>query len=270
MDDEEESPDGKDAVDADTDEMEADEAASEPTKNGSTPNFLSPLLQPLLHLIQPTKLSFSPSQAEGGGPSPHPPSTSVLGAIHVCALECLNNLFLALAANSGSPAAEAARADTGAGQRVWAELWRALAAVGTDTTGPGQERRREVWDMAAGVLWGIGGVWRGALAPDEQQVALLVQLCDTSTDEAVRVKCVGALESLALYPASVDANRVSWAMSLISLNYFSLTWPGVGHRRLPLLSCPIFVGSGTAPGRRSGNPGTRLVDRHLLGRNQAL
>lgn len=36
----------------------------------------------------------------------------------------------------------------------------------------------------------------------------LMQLCDATKDDAVRVRCVGALECLAQHPTSLDANRV--------------------------------------------------------------
>lgn len=142
-------PDDDAAMDADADDsmaLDADAPSSGPA--------LSPLLAPLLRLIQPTPLSFPPA----GGASPHPPTTSALGAVHVCALECLNNLFLARATSGAPPPAGA-----GAGAEAWDAVWAALAGAGTEAAGPGQERRREVWEVGVGVLWGIGGVWKGVL-----------------------------------------------------------------------------------------------------------
>ncbi|KAI0315662.1 ARM repeat-containing protein [Amylostereum chailletii] len=170
---------------------------SEPTIVPSS--FLPTLLEPLLNLIQPTPLSFPPPNAS----SPHPPTTSVLSAIHISALECLNNTFLALAA-SPSPAVVA---DVGAGRRVWDDVWRALGATGTEG-GLGQERRMEMWEIGVGVLWGVGIVWSGKIAPDEEKVKVLMQLCDSRSDDAVRVKCIGTLESLAQHAESVEANKV--------------------------------------------------------------
>lgn len=46
---------------------------------------------------------------------------------------------------------------------VWRQVWAALEAVGTDVDGPGQERRREFWEVAVGVLWGVAVVWKGVL-----------------------------------------------------------------------------------------------------------
>lgn len=212
IDDEEDMGEGanEDASDNDNDddmETELNGVSDSPTTNDSekSPSYLSPLVEPLLHLIQPTSLSFPPKLATGGGPSPHPPTTSVLSAIHVCALECLNNLFLSLA-TSGHPVNAAS--DAAAGQTIWDAVWRALESTGTDTSGPGQERRRDVWDMSVGVLWGVGSVWRGALTPREEHVTLLTQFCEASSDDVVRVKCVGALQSLAEHPTSIEINRV--------------------------------------------------------------
>jgi len=50
----------------------------------------------------------------------------------------------------------------------------------------------------------------GTQAPEEAQVKALIALCDARTDDAVRVKCIGALSALAQHadPTSLDANRV--------------------------------------------------------------
>lgn len=130
-------------------EMDEDAAANTPSTS-----FLPSLVPPLLALLQPTSLSFPPLAA----PSPHPPTTSALSAIHVSALECLNNVFLSLATSPNAGVS----ADKDSGRKVWADIWSALDAVGTET-GLGQERRQELWEIAVGVLWGVGIVWKGAL-----------------------------------------------------------------------------------------------------------
>jgi hypothetical protein len=115
--------------------------------------FLSTLLEPLLALIQPTELSFS------APPSLHAPTTSALGAIHIAAFECLSNTFLALAAAPGSVASS----EVQAGQRVWSTVWTALAgSSGPVEAAPGSTRAA-VWDVAVGVLWGVGTVWTGKI-----------------------------------------------------------------------------------------------------------
>ncbi|KAF8560138.1 ARM repeat-containing protein [Imleria badia] len=181
--------------------------AREETKRSSAA-LLPELVRPLLALAQPTFLSFSPPSSL----SIHPPTTSALSAIHVSAFECLNNLFLSL---STSPNAELA-ADEDTGRDVWSEMWAALSKVGLDIA-PGQERKREIWEIAVGVLWGIGNIWKGKLAPIDQQAQTLMNICDSSTEVQVQVKCIGTLECLAQYPDSIEANQVisSYLLSIL-------------------------------------------------------
>jgi len=181
----------------------------------TTASHLPALVEPLITLIQPVRLSFPPA----AGQSSHPPTTSVLSAIHVSALECLNNIFLSLGASPSSGLAAA----PASGKHIWDSVWAALGGVGTEIT-RGQERKQEMWEIGVGVLWGVGNIWKGSLVslligkissveesqvPNEDQVQLLIQLCNSSTDPAIRVKCIGTLECLAQHPQSIDANRVS-------------------------------------------------------------
>ncbi|CCL98163.1 uncharacterized protein FIBRA_00157 [Fibroporia radiculosa] len=183
-------------MDADVD-MVPDESPADSTP--SNPTFFHTLVSPLLALIQPTSLSFPPSD----GQSPHPPTTSALSAIHISALECLNNIFLSLRL---APA-QAAHANADSGRMVWDALWHALDIVGTDINRPGQERRREMWEIGVGVAWGVANSWKGVLVPAESHIQVLIQLCNSTTDHSVKVKCIGTLECLAQHPDSVDSNR---------------------------------------------------------------
>ncbi|OBZ78860.1 hypothetical protein A0H81_01356 [Grifola frondosa] len=193
--------------DEDMEEMNTpmDESIPDGTPS-STPNFFHTLVEPLLRLIQPTSMSFPPP----GGPSPHPPTTSVLSAIHISALECLNNIFLAMAAASARKRLPALDAESG--RKVFAEVWRALGTVGTEIGGPGQERRQEMERV------------EGRIMPSGEQVQLLMQLCGATTDVGVKVKCIGTLECLAQHAESVEANRVISAY-LLSLLPPSTTTP---------------------------------------------
>ena len=137
-------------------EMSANDGSANP-QTSSSASFLLTLVQPLLTLIQPTPLSFPPFAS----PSPHPPTTSVLSAIHVCALECLNNIFLSLGASANPVVA----ADTESGRKVWDSVWLVLSSIGTEF-GRGQEKRQEMWENAPGVLWGVGNIWKGSLVRD--------------------------------------------------------------------------------------------------------
>lgn len=201
-------------------EMEGDA----PAAHIPSTSFLPSLVSPLLALLQPTSLSFPPLAA----PSPHPPTTSALSAIHISALECLNNVFLSLA-TSPNPSVSA---DKDSGRKVWADIWSALAAVGIET-GPGQERRQEMWEVAVGVLWGVGIVWKGVLVsrttadnpacpdfkcckpPNDEQVRVLIQLCEAASDPRTQVKCIGTLECLAQHPDSVDGNKVRQSTCIV-------------------------------------------------------
>jgi len=170
-----------------------------PSVDTVTSSFLPVLVQPLLALIHPTPLSFPPA----GGLSSHPPTTSAISAIHVGALECLNNIFLSLS-TSQNPAVAS---DKDSGSRIWDEIWSALTVVGTQS-GPGQERKQEIWEVGIGVIWGIGSSWKGFLVPNEEQIKLLIQFCDASSDPRFQVKCIGTLECLAQHPESMQMNAV--------------------------------------------------------------
>ena len=137
------------------DAMAVDGASLGPNNAGTpdAPSFLPTLLEPLLALLQPTEHSFP-------APSPHPPTTSVLGAIHIAAFECLSNAFLALAAAPDSVAS-----DVQVGLRVWGAVWAALAGAGSPVE-PTPGTRQTVWDVAAGLLWGVGVVWAGKIVRD--------------------------------------------------------------------------------------------------------
>ena len=158
----------------DKEEQSAPKAESEePAK--VTVNLLPTLLPPLLSLIRPVSQSFPPLLGSVSAvpleeqPKSHPPTSSALSAIHTGALECLNNIFLALAlGGSESTTAKTASTqisgDVSAGKGVWDGVWAALAIVGVEGLDvPGQEKRMEMWDVAVGVLWGVGGIWKGSI-----------------------------------------------------------------------------------------------------------
>ncbi|KAJ4477977.1 armadillo-type protein [Lentinula lateritia] len=165
----------------------------------ANPTVLPSLVPSLLSLIQPTSLSFPPLATS----SIHPPTTTALSAIHISAMECLNNIFLSLA-TSPSPTVSA---DAEGGRKVWNEVWASLGVVGTEL-GLGQERRKEMWEIGVGVLWGLALVWKGTLSATEEQIQVLIRYCDGASDEITKVKCIGALECLAQYPHSITSNQV--------------------------------------------------------------
>ena len=163
-----------DDMDMDPGAENVDGAATQQIVNGtsnqsdpdrkSTDNLLLMLTPPLIKLVHPTTLSFPPGPFE---PSPHPPTTSALSTIHIRALECLNNLFLAVEAQGdGSTISPEGRKKV---EPLWIELWDALAKVGKIVkdgkmvASKGLEKKAEIWEIALGVLWGIARVGRGQL-----------------------------------------------------------------------------------------------------------
>ncbi|KAJ8474172.1 hypothetical protein ONZ51_g7385 [Trametes cubensis] len=194
--------------------IEAESSAAQ----GEAPNspaFFTTLVAPLLKFVQPTALSFPPL----GAPSPHPPTTSALSAIHISALECLNNIFLSMT-TSARGRSSSLGLDSTSGRTVFEAVWGALRLVGTEVGVAGQERRREMWDIAVGVLWGVGNLFKGALIPTEEQIQVLTQFCNATSDVQVKVKTIGTLECLAQHPDSVEANRMisSYLLSLLPPN----------------------------------------------------
>lgn len=135
-------------------------------KDTSTTSLLPSVLAPLLNLIQPVSLSFPPlpSTSTSTLPPPpiHAPTTSVLSAIHVSAFECLNNVFLSLSVTLTEGGEGLVKNGVEDGKHVWNSVWSALEKVGLEG-GRGQERRKEMWEAAVGVLWGIGNVWKGSI-----------------------------------------------------------------------------------------------------------
>ena len=229
------------------DEMEADEEMVEdaPPTNGTSSlngpkkpsDYLEALIPTLLPLIRPTSLSYAPPFQQ----SLHPPTTSALGALHIAALECLNNVSLTLADALDGVPLEAAGIANGAGHgsaaglvmNAWGEVWTMLATMGRpEGIGAGPEKKKEAWLVALGVLWAVGRICRGHLVrpgvaslprslpvkcrtnvrnykiPDAEQVQLLIEICNTVPDDASKVKCIGILECVAVHPSSVEANKV--------------------------------------------------------------
>lgn len=161
------------------DEMEAEEevvVAAVPQINGTSPHdgpkkpneYLQALIPTLLPLIRPTLLSYAPPFQQ----SLHSPTTSALGALHIAALECLNNVSLTLAEalDGASPGATGTSNGSGHGSAVafamqmWGEVWTMLTTIGQpEGIGAGPERKKEAWLVALGVLWAVGRICRGQL-----------------------------------------------------------------------------------------------------------
>ncbi|OSD00854.1 ARM repeat-containing protein [Trametes coccinea BRFM310] len=210
--DDNEDEDDEDMGDAEDIDMTNEEDSGAPRGDApQPPAFFTTLVAPLLKFVQPTALSFPPL----GAPSPHPPTTSALSAIHISALECLNNIFLSMATSArGRPSSLGL--DPASGRMVFDAVWGALRLVGTEITAAGQERRREMWEIGVGVLWGVGNLFKGSLAPTEEQAKVLIEFCNATADPHVKVKTIGTLECLAQHPESIETNKIISAY-LVSL-----------------------------------------------------
>ncbi|KAJ3908972.1 armadillo-type protein [Lentinula edodes] len=197
---------GETEIDDEDEDMADDDEGH--NNDSANPTVLPSLVPSLLSLIQPTSLSFPPLATS----SIHPPTTTALSAIHISAMECLNNIFLSLA-TSPNPSVSA---DAEGGRKVWNEVWASLGVVGTEL-GLGQERRKEMWEIGVGVLWGLALVWKGTLSATEEQIQVLIRYSDGASDEITKVKCIGALECLAQYPRSITNNQViaSYLLTLL-------------------------------------------------------
>ncbi|KIO15824.1 hypothetical protein M407DRAFT_44114, partial [Tulasnella calospora MUT 4182] len=171
-------------------EEEPEQKYTPATSQTDSLSLIATLTRPLLLLARPTALSFPQSSA----PPIHPPTTSALGTIHVRALECLNNLFLGIHTEQGQLPEGAAKQAT----EVWKDVWSVLAAVGKQaewTVGSGAEVRKEMWEIGVGVLWGLARIGKGELA-NAEEVSALIEFCDWTNDEMIKVKCIGTLGCL--------------------------------------------------------------------------
>ncbi|KAF8518620.1 armadillo-type protein [Gautieria morchelliformis] len=231
----EDSPDEMD-MDLETEHVD-EERAAQRTANGrsklseldrtSTNNLLRTLTGPLIKLVHPTTLSFPSDPFE---PSSHPPTTSALSTIHIRALECLNNLFLAIEEAQGDELVISPE-DKEAVTSIWNEVWCALAKVGKIVkdgkvvASRGMEKKAEIWGIALGVLWGIARVGRGQLVPDAEQVQVLMEFCDATANDMTRVKCIGTLECLAQNVETIEANKTISTYLLAQVSSSSPTYP---------------------------------------------
>lgn len=55
--------------------------------------------------------------------------------------------------------------------------------------------------------------------PQEERIKVLMEVCNSTKNEAVKVKCIGTLESLAQNTESIEANRVSSSSFVLSQEY---------------------------------------------------
>ncbi|PVG00960.1 ARM repeat-containing protein [Serendipita vermifera] len=182
-----------------------------PTGPSTSFDLVSSIVPPCLAYIQPTPFSYPPSFQ----PSPHPPTTSALQAIHIAALECLNNVCLSIAQQDLHSSNTANQTFAGLMKAVWDEIWKMLAILGVpEVSGlsAGPRQKLEVWNISLGVLWSVARIRRSDadLVPEEEKVRVLVEMCRSSQEDDVKVMCLGILECLATNPnpSFTAANQV--------------------------------------------------------------
>lgn len=177
--------------------LEAGANAHTPKASQSTASLLSMNLHlHLLALASCTPLSYPPIAPDNPTvvlPSPHPPTTSLLSAVHLRSLEALNNLLLSIAASAPTPvaplpaplhdpaqAAWSAWAESlgmsavGPINEIWTRTFEQLSAAVPDgrVIGVrGQEIRADVLDMLLGVLMSLAKIAAGCgfLVSSEQR-----------------------------------------------------------------------------------------------------
>ncbi|WWD16378.1 hypothetical protein CI109_100804 [Kwoniella shandongensis] len=236
LEDEEEGPNGAEAVeedgDADEDEEMDDVIDDEGLiERGREPDAMfedlstNPVVNPgatLSHLLtglqlpqrltalsQLTQLSFPPAN---DNPSPHPPTTSVLSMLHLRALEALNNLLLTTAASLPSnPSAASQAAAAVPVQGIWDAMFATVETIGSEPqalTMKGQEMRVEVLQMALGCIWGVAKIAPAQLTVQSQQIQTLIDVLAVLRSEVAKTRCIEALSSLASRQnVTVEENR---------------------------------------------------------------
>jgi hypothetical protein len=206
--------DEEDAAMGDEEMIEQDSPANrdptEPTSAKSV-DLIGTVIPACLSLIQPTLLSYPPAFQS----SPHPPTTSALGAVHIAALECLNNICLSIAQLGISSSLY--QSSLQQFNNVWVSVWQMLASLGLPEAGlgSGPEQKRQVWSLSLGLLWAVARIGvdeeqKLDLIPEEEKVKVLIDICEQANDPEVSVKTVGILERLAMHrnPNFVGVNKV--------------------------------------------------------------
>ncbi|WVR03702.1 hypothetical protein IAU60_000697 [Kwoniella sp. DSM 27419] len=148
----------------------------------------------LVALSQLNPLSFPPTNSQ---PSAHPPTTSILSALHLRALEALNNLLLTTVA-SGSASSQAAGSVPV--QQIWEAMFGIVQTIGSEPealTMRGQEMRVEVLEMAMGCAWGVAKLAPGRLAVQSQQVQVLFDVTRVLQTEMAKTRVIETLSALA-------------------------------------------------------------------------
>lgn len=217
------------------DQTEADEMANLGPQVKPTATPLETLASSGLHLrlialARATPLSFPPDATT---PSPHPPTTAVLSAIHLRALEALNNLLLTMAGYAppaSPPFASPSDVDPRQQTRIaeWRNLmdgplsglrqiWMDTFDIAREVVQPdvsvldakGQEIRMEILEMLAGVWLGLGKTGgAGGLPISDDQVQGIIQSYMVVRSDSAKARVITAVGALAMrQDVTVEQNQ---------------------------------------------------------------
>ena len=195
----------------------------------------------LIALARATPLSFPPDAAT---PSPHPPTTAVLSAIHLRALEALNNLLLTMAGYAPPaipPLASPSDVDPRQQTRIaeWRNLldgplsglrqiWMDTFDIAREVVQPdmsvldakGQEVRMEILEILAGVWLGLaksGGA--GGLPISDDQIQGIIQAYTVVRTDSAKARVITAVGALAMrQDVTAEQNQAcgSFLMSIVT------------------------------------------------------
>lgn len=187
-------------------------AAPAKVNSAGLPHLLSVLPERLVKLATLTPLSLPPANEA----SPHPPTTAALSALHLRALEALNNLLLStVAAVQNGEQLSLPAAD------LWAALYPILRlenAPQADPDARGQEYRKAIQEAALGCIWGVARSSPGAISPSAGEMELLTQAVGSSMSTDAQVRAIEAMAALAArpgVPVEQNAQIGQWIAGLV-------------------------------------------------------
>ncbi|EOR03658.1 hypothetical protein E3P92_02236 [Wallemia ichthyophaga] len=175
----------------------------------------------LIKLAFPTNMSLLRTGLSAR--SPHPPTTAHLSAVHLRALEALQNLLLSLARYAPSPSSPTSDNEA----QAWSELkqqlkpalsqlWNKLFELGqaiepcemNDFTIKTQSARFGCIDNLVGCMLGVSKVLGEDLILQSSEIAALTSIYRSTTSDALKSKVIGTLGSLARRQDAIEDNRL--------------------------------------------------------------
>ncbi|RIA98596.1 armadillo-type protein [Glomus cerebriforme] len=175
--------------------------------------FATDIIPNLIRLSRPTSLSYPEQLGHNVIPvkSVAPTITESLATVHLRAVECMNNFFLAMvdiveekwwfikhrdaAKDTWTRLVEVAKLVAGKGIKVGAE-------------DPGQKMRGAVLEALIGCLWTLARGLNGDLLLAENQILAFIQCYKSTISESMRVKLIGTLGAIARRQNAIEDNKL--------------------------------------------------------------